>query len=1346
MSVASNEPIDLPFLDRLLDSPELWSDRDEEAVLVSEHLLATASPIVALYGPRRSGKTELLRRRVAPILSQSRRVHFWSGTDTPDPSAFESADALVFWDNFETALADEAGRADTLRQVTFATGRGHGCRLVLVIAEDALNLLFQVCSTVPQIIEDVFEIPRIKVRPLFARLTQTAVRHGVVVDETFLAALSRDLAEAEGAPGSELAALLVFEVCRVRPPNDQATEAYYDARGRLAGMLEAHLLWLLERLPEPLDPDLGWAILEEAARGRLGADPDTLPDIADRFDSSVERAAQTLGWLEQSRRIVRPCTAGEYGLVPPQLALAISTRRQRETVADEYQRWLLRVAVRNFAESEALPNEQTFRRIDAQRTKLTLAPEEAALLLRCALAYEDRPGDGGVRYWLRRVRDADARVDILLEALFDSRTDVRRRAAIHLRAFPRDDVRHQLHLIALRDPADMVRTEAIASLDRMKDANLLASLIHELHVPSSPYRTQAIAALAIFTDPAACEALVRVIHANAPGEDAAARRKAIDVLGRQQTPEAVDALLATALDDADADDRERAAHALGAMTSDERLRQALDLLDRRRRAARRWRISLGWRDATRWLAFAVLAALAVFANLFVHGVVLLTMRRWRVGLAFVGVEALAVYLAAALASVELGMTMWLGTFGFGLLVPLSILLVERQSGTRGGWYRRCLGAVLFACWLPGFVAFSGLPSALMRRFGRAVVLTAFEAIGIALVLGTRATESDLAAELAAYIELSGVLSGIWSSFEVIGWAILVATFVVGFGPIWLDAFMLPGRRESLARIHRAEAALASNPLMGGLLLAASGHRAGQSRRMIRTFGRELHEGLRDQWERADAAMRRTIFSAMVRRHDEQSVDFLQTAARTLDWRASVRCLWAGVAFRLAVWPKAVLIAASILVYVEVGGFAVLAHAWLNQPARLETAASASGRGDDERRTAIEGLRQLAEQERSTDVKSAAITSLAAVVARPEFVEDNADLQTAAFDAVVRVAQTAPNQQPLVDAVARALGVPRLQERAIASLRDIGTPAAAMALRAFIEQPVLEQRRETDIAVRQQAIAALAAFSAIDTSGDLLELARSDTLEEALKRTADETLKSDTLVVAEAELRSGNYDEAIRQARAVLKDPSPERVLRAKQVLSRALTLRASMAYNEDKLDEAKDALIEALDRNVSLGVTSDQTALGLNLSFRYHEERALADPRAYYDAYQILAMLVGHDTVDPTLATTVRANLAEVSLTNGRFDEAAARARDRLRRADLDPSTALNLRFIVYAALALNNRDAEAAEARQALLKYHEGLQADFLNEWAYTGTRRYIERLQVPAERKAAVLSVLNQIERPRK
>ena len=159
-------------------------------------------------------------------------------------------------------------------------------------------------------------------------------------------------------------------------------------------------------------------------------------------------------------------------------------------------------------------------------------------------------------------------VDILLEALSESRAEVRARAARFLAGYPRDDVRNQLHLVALRDSDAHVRAQAVASLGAMKTiANLLLSLGRELTEPNSPLRLHAVDALAIFKDARACGALAQVVRSNAPGEDVEARLRAIDVLARQETVEAVEVLLDTAMQDPDGEDRSRAAAALASNRS-----------------------------------------------------------------------------------------------------------------------------------------------------------------------------------------------------------------------------------------------------------------------------------------------------------------------------------------------------------------------------------------------------------------------------------------------------------------------------------------------------------------------------------------------------------------------------------------------------------------------------------------------------------------------------------------------------------------------------------------------------------------------------------------------------------
>jgi hypothetical protein len=111
----------------------------------------------------------------------------------------------------------------------------------------------------------------------------------------------------------------------------------------------------------------------------------------------------------------------------------------------------------------------------------------------------------------------------------------------------------------------------------------------------------------------------------------------------------------------------------------------------------------------------------------------------------------------------------------------------------------------------------------------------------------------------------------------------------------------------------------------------------------------------------------------------------------------------------------------------------------------------------------------------------------------------------------------------------------------------------------------------------------------------------------------------------------------------------------------------------------------------------------------------------------------------------VRENLAEASLTSGKYDEAIGIARELRDGAEVKATTGLNMRFIGYAALALANRQADADAARRDLIAYYNSLSAGFKNDWTYGGTRRYIERAAVAAPVKKAVLTALDQIERPK-
>ena len=206
---------------------------------------------------------------------------------------------------------------------------------------------------------------------------------------------------------------------------------------------------------------------------------------------------------------------------------------------------------------------QSFKRINAQRSALLVDDDEAMLMLSCALSYSSAESSDVVQHWLRRVRKPSSKVQVLLDALFDSRAEVRRRAAHYLDEFDVAEVQDRLHLVALRDPDATVRAAAVDSLGGRASAELKVSLLSETQDPNSPYRLQAIEALRSVPDDDTVDRLVQIVGGDGVGHDLDARILAIDVLGSYGTPRAVKALVDIALFDRDREDRDAAVHAIG---------------------------------------------------------------------------------------------------------------------------------------------------------------------------------------------------------------------------------------------------------------------------------------------------------------------------------------------------------------------------------------------------------------------------------------------------------------------------------------------------------------------------------------------------------------------------------------------------------------------------------------------------------------------------------------------------------------------------------------------------------------------------------------------------------------
>jgi tetratricopeptide (TPR) repeat protein len=250
---------------------------------------------------------------------------------------------------------------------------------------------------------------------------------------------------------------------------------------------------------------------------------------------------------------------------------------------------------------------------------------------------------------------------------------------------------------------------------------------------------------------------------------------------------------------------------------------------------------------------------------------------------------------------------------------------------------------------------------------------------------------------------------------------------------------------------------------------------------------------------------------------------------------------------------------------------------------------------------------------------------------------------------------------------------------------------------------------------------------------------SSDMQSAAKRAAE---TSDSLTQADYFVVSKRYSDAIEQATAVLAERSlaDDRRQRAGQIVVRANAIMGKLAFERQDYAEAKRHFFAAVNPRLGSPRGAGLVNLGLNLAYQFHED---ANGMTYADAYDVLFALKSLAT-DPTVRNSVGANLAEASLTTGRFDEAVRIGRELLGR-QLDATSQLNMKFIVYAALTLDRQMPEAARAGEELAEHYAKLPAGFINDWEYGGTRAYIERAAAPAADKKKLLDTITQIETPK-
>ncbi len=943
---------DASLLGSLISAADSLMDRSEQGNRIARHILSSATGMVVFHGKAGSGKTDLIRHWVLPSLPEEYRV-FCSDKFETQLTLLEKGDRKIdFWnasalhsiivlDRFEDFFAqDPAFQVTFLKQLAKRVADGQlRARLAFVIRREYLSRLFVMRDSLPQIVDEVYEIESISGDKAVNTLCQMAGQRGLRLDEGVSKRILADfqkLETSEAGVSAEMLAVVVFRLCQLTAPDQKKvlTLEDYEIAGELGGLLRGYVDSALDGLPDDAK-QLAAAILEDIViASRAGKGPD-FADLASRFDASVQNVGETVRYLEQDRNLLRRMGSEQFEVIPLQLIQVIDENISRREKSCQQAKTLLRQSIRIFLEQAVIPPEQNFKNIHLQRSSLKTSEEEAKLMLRSSVVHEDGRYAGATRHWLRRVRENAAKVDILLSALFDPRPAVRERAACFLADFNQPEVRSELHLLALRDPSVTVRDQAVESLAKVKDEQLRESLVQEVRDPSSRYRGAAISALRIFPDKETTSLLVEVI--SSPNEQSL-RTTSIQTLAQLRTPEALSALLQVALGDNDAEDRLAAATALGSTRGGVLIENVLERLRNQKDCAAEARRSLPRESFLIRTRNAFLAFLTIVADLCVHGLILCILGRVPAGISIMALGAVGTVVSIYGAIHNAPTLFWSGSLLFlatGLLGELAATSILLREGKRrmGGSYRAYLNLGLFVLnalpFVGSFFWVHGLAHMVTKRFVRGATLFGFELMGLLLFS-------------VSFLPWVDVFPKLRDFYIVVGSLLFLVSYAYDVFKVLADSVLFLRRRECRQRVEGIYQEILRNPeVCVAVLQRLDGEReeARWAARTLKTFAAMLDPTplinfldhgtraarnvvarclqkstaslvvtrLTAHWKGADLATKKRIAAILSRQASEQSLGALRELAPELGWSGRAKYVWALWAFRFSVWPKSLLV-------------------------------------------------------------------------------------------------------------------------------------------------------------------------------------------------------------------------------------------------------------------------------------------------------------------------------------------------------------------------------------------------------------------------------------------------------
>lgn len=484
------------FLDYYTENDQgLFFGREEEIENICSRILARRSFL--LYGRSGVGKSSILRAGVIPRLQDQghrtciirsftdplqhmrrmvRRLVTESGAGGFDPDGVSLQELLrrnwsgpesrivVMLDQFEEffLLLDEPGREAFVDELAvIMEDDALPLQFVFVMREDMLAEMSRLKRAVPEIFHHEYRLSRLTSEQAAQAITGPAWRVGCRYEDALVERLLEDLSDEDTVDPPHLQ-IVCDTLYDQRNTKNLITESAYDQLGGASQILADYLARVLRRFSAA---DL--SVVQQVLLALISAEERLIvvreADLAsrirtgDRYDADA--LGTLLGELVDARIVRRRNQEGEGWLeLAHECMIPEVSRWLTGSVYEAKQaRSLLERSVENYRTYQLIMDRESLDLLAPYLEEIGVSGQEAYLLC-ISLLNRDRP----VPAWLvEKVPDA---VNVILEAMYNDRREVRKRAVESSRPVRCAALNNRLRNLALRDPMLSVRRAASIEL------------------------------------------------------------------------------------------------------------------------------------------------------------------------------------------------------------------------------------------------------------------------------------------------------------------------------------------------------------------------------------------------------------------------------------------------------------------------------------------------------------------------------------------------------------------------------------------------------------------------------------------------------------------------------------------------------------------------------------------------------------------------------------------------------------------------------------------------------------------------------------------------------------------